>query len=111
VGVVFALEEVGELPLGDEAGDAGEAGLDLGGLCVGALLLGELGEDGEVLGLAEEAVEGFEVALAAADVGVEGGGRGGVLPEVRRGGAGLEVLQLGLALREVKDDPSVLALG
>jgi hypothetical protein len=52
-------------------------------------------------------LERSQIALAAADLRVQLGGGGGVLPDFRRGRPLLQFLQLDLAASEVKDDPSI----
>jgi len=95
--------------LGQHLRGLGQRGLDLGRLGRGVLFLGQLGEDGEVLGLAQELLEGLQLPLAPRDVGQQALRTLAVLPEVRRGGALLQLPQLSFPLGEVKDDPSIPA--
>jgi hypothetical protein len=109
VAVVLTGEELCHLLLGEHLLCLGQPGLYLSLLGVGVLLLGKLGQDGEVLGFGQQLSERLDLALPPGDLGVQLLCRLGIIPEVGSGGPLFQFLQLGLAPREVKDVPSVLA--
>jgi len=107
--IVLPAEHGGQLLLGEGALQLPQRALELGRLTLGALLLGQLGEDERVLRPPEEGLEGLDLAAAAGDVGVEPLRGRRIVPYVGPAGLLLELAQLGLAGGEVKDDPSVPA--
>jgi hypothetical protein len=109
VGVVFALEQARQLLVGDDLLDPRQARLYLGDLCVGVLLLRQLGQKRQVLDLPEQLLDGVEVAPAAADIALKGRGRCPILPDVGGGGPLFQLLQFRFTLGQVKDDPSAHA--
>jgi len=102
-------EELGQLLLRQPPRGLGQRGLDLRRLGLGVLFFGQLGEGGEILGLTQELLKRLQLPLAPGDLGEQALRALAVLPEVRRGGALLELSQLSFPLGEVKDDPSIPA--
>ena len=102
-GVVLAGEQALLLERGEPRLDRGERLLELGGDV--RVLLGELDEPLEVLGVGLELLERVEPPLRARVLGADAPGRLGLVPEARRAHLGLERAQALLQRSGVKGSP------
>jgi hypothetical protein len=106
--VVRVIEQGPELGLLEVVLEPGKGRVDLG---LDALALGgELGQDLELLLVAEDALEELGLLLQELLLLLEGLGRLLVLPDLRRGQLGVYGLKLGVLVIEVKENLGPLRL-
>jgi hypothetical protein len=107
-GVVLVEEEGPELGLLEIVLEADDGAVDVG---LDAFALGrELGQDLELLLVAEDALEELGLLLQELLLLLEGLGRLLVLPDLRRGQLGVYGLKLGVLVIEVKENLGPLRL-
>jgi hypothetical protein len=106
--VVLVIEQGPELGLLEVALEPDDGRVDVG---LDALALGgELGQDLDLLLVAEDALEEQDLLLEELLLLLEGLGRFLVLPDLGRGQLGVQGLELGLLVIEVKENLGPLRL-